>query len=612
MSALLLLLALPVFAQRPPYSPERLAWVRDVSLSRLSPDGRELAFVTDTTGALELWKVPAAGGWPEQLSALGEQVIAVEWAPDGKSLLFASDFGGDERPDLYWVDAQGGEVENISKSTMAETAPRISPDGRQVAFSGDPETAFKFQIMVMDLKTRKVRQLTHETVNVYEPVWSPDNNTIAAFRTSDDHKGELLLINARTEEVRTLNPPIPGGSLMPEEFSGDGREVLCRAYNAKGFLQLYLLDLKTERGRFIGQDDWDVEQAAWHPAAGILYHRNEAGVSALYRLKTPDAKPEALLPSGGTLAGFHLDNKGRRLSYVWSDSRQPRDAWLFELDGLGKSRVTKSMIGGIKPEALSKGELYSYESFDERVIRAIVLRPTVKRLGSPPPAVVMVHGGPDWQSFEEFYPMRQALAEAGFLVIAPNYRGSTGFGKEFLELNRKDWGGADRKDLIWVVKQLAKEGGLDPKRVGIMGGSYGGYMTLYALAKNQGEWAAGVESYGMPDLVLDYEATKDRFADWYHAQMGSPKTDPELFRDRSAIHSLSDLKAPLLIFQGANDTNVPQAESELVYKKLKELGRPVEMTVYPDEGHGFTKRKNLIDHYKKTVDFFTRHIGVKR
>src|SRR5687767_1293077 len=137
-------------------------------------------------------------------------------------------------------------------------------------------------------------------------------------------------------------------------------------------------------------------------------------------------------------------------------------------------------------------------------------------------------------------------------------------------------------------------------------------MTLIALAKNKGEWAAGVEAYGMPDLVQDYELTKDRFADWYHTQMGSPQTEPELFRDRSAIHALDNVDVPLLIFQGANDTNVPRAESEHVYEKLKALNRTVELVVYPDEGHGFTKRANRSDYYRRTVEFFTKHLGAKR
>ncbi|MCR4293886.1 MAG: prolyl oligopeptidase family serine peptidase, partial [Elusimicrobia bacterium] len=200
---------------------------------------------------------------------------------------------------------------------------------------------------------------------------------------------------------------------------------------------------------------------------------------------------------------------------------------------------------------------------------------------------------------------RQALAEAGFAVLAPNFRGSTGFGRAFLDANRKDWGGGDRKDMIAGVRFLAARGEADPKRAGITGGSYGGYSTLYALARNEGDWAAGVASYGMPDLVLDYELSKSRFATWYETQMGNPTDDAALFKERSAITYLDGLKAPLLLFQGANDTNVPLAEAELVRDRLKTLGRDVGLVVYPDEGHGFSRRKNLTDYYERTVAFFS-------
>ena len=250
------------------------------------------------------------------------------------------------------------------------------------------------------------------------------------------------------------------------------------------------------------------------------------------------------------------------------------------------------MLGGVKPADLAQGEIIAYPSFDGKMISAIYLKPPVARLGTPPPVVVMAHGGPDWQSFDDFHPMRQSLAEAGFAVLAPNFRGSTGFGRAFLDANRKDWGGGDRKDMIAGVKFLASRGEADPKRAGITGGSYGGYSTLYALARNEGDWAAGVAAYGMPDLALDYELSKSRFATWYETMMGNPKDDAALFKERSAIPSLADLKAPLLVFQGANDTNVPLAEAELVHDRLKKLGRDVIQAV--PVGDALLKLRELI------------------
>jgi dipeptidyl aminopeptidase/acylaminoacyl peptidase len=274
-------------------------------------------------------------------------------------------------------------------------------------------------------------------------------------------------------------------------------------------------------------------------------------------------------------------------------------------------QVTFSLLGGVKPEELSRGEMVSYESFDGQKIHTLFIKPKVTRLGSPPPAVVFVHGGPNAQETLSFSPRVQLMAEQGFAVIVPNYRGSTGYGRAFEDANNKDWGGGDLKDLVAAVKHFGARGDIDPKRVGITGGSYGGYMTLMALAKMPDVFTAGAEFYGMPDLVMDYLLSKSRFADWYETEMGNPRRDAALFRERSPLLYLDDIKAPLLVFQGANDSNVPRAESDLLVAVLRELKKPHEYIVYDDEGHGFTRRKNVLDSSKRTAEFFVKHLGKK-
>lgn len=599
-------------AARPMYAPDRLALLRSVTEVRLSPQGHELAFISDLSGALEVWTVPAGGGWPQQLSSLGEQVSQLRYTPQGDAVLFASDFGGDERADLYLVPAGGGAVENLTRSTQAESSPAFSADGRKLAYTSDPDKPFLFQLMVMDLATRKIRQLTREPVNVHFPVWSPNSRMIAVTRSGDDQKGDLLLVDPSNGVVRIIAPPVAGGILIPEEFSSNGEKLLCRALNARGFLQLYLLDAAAAKGSFIGPGEWDIEEARMHYAAGIVFTRNEGGQSSLYRLGGPD-KAERLLPAAGHIAGFDLDAKGQRLAYLWEDSTRPPDAWLLDFKKGGKPvPVTRSLLGGIEPNKLARARLINYFSSDNKIIHAFLLLPEVPRLGEPPPAVVIAHGGPDYQIFDEFKPLAQSLAEAGFAVLMPNFRGSSGYGKEFLDSNNKDWGGKDLDDIVAGVRRLASNGQIDPKRVGITGGSYGGFMTLTALVKSTSVWAAGVEAYGMPDLAQDYELSGDRFKDWYATEMGTPKTHAALFHERSPIHFIDRIVAPLLIFQGANDTNVPPAESDLIYQALKKRSAPVEMVVYSDEGHGFTKRVNRVDYYTKTVEFFKKHLAAAR
>jgi dipeptidyl aminopeptidase/acylaminoacyl peptidase len=616
------------------HTPEQLSLIRNVSECRLSPDGQTIAFICDITGAPELWTVPAAGGWPTQLSNLNENVSDVRWAPNGKWLLFASDYGGNERRDLFRVPAAGGPVEKLTDTKLSESEPRISPDGKRLAFTADPDKDFDFQLHVMDLETKNVRRLTREKEKVQLPVWSPDGKTIAINRSGDDQKGDLLLVDAGTGATRTVQPTVRDGILWPAAFAPDGQSLLLRARNDKGFVQMAVLpltpalnagNLPEPKGQpaFIGPGDWDVIEAHW-TKDGFVFLRNEGGSGRLGILPWPGDQWKGW-PVEGSVHQVSLDKAADRICLLREDVNRPADVWVMDFafqprqGSSGKRRpfagqakqVTFSLLGGVKPEHLSTGKMVTYASYDQREIHTLIVKPCVPRLGSPPPAILYIHGGPDSQHMLTFDPYIHALAEAGFVVLAPNYRGSTGYGKEFEDLNHKDWGGGDLKDLVWAVKHFAAQGEIDGKRVGITGGSYGGYLTLMALARTPDVWAAGVELYGMPDLVMDYLLTKNRFGDWYETEMGNPKTHAALFRERSPLPYLDDIKAPLLVFQGANDTDVPKSESDLLVAVLKELKKEHEYIVYDDEGHGFTRRKNLLDFYRRSSEFFVKQLKRK-
>ncbi len=629
--AFLALLAVPApAAPRAAYTPEQLSLIRDTAESRISPDGKTVAFTSTITGAVELWTVPAAGGWPRQLSNLGEHVSDIDWSPDGRWLVFASDYGGNERRDLYRVPGAGGAVEKLTDTRLSESEPKFAPDGNRLAFTADPEREFVFQLFVMDLATRKKVQLTRGPVKVHLPRWSPDGKTIAVARTGDEQKGDLLLVDAGTGATTVVGPETKDGIIWPVRFAPDGKALLVSMRNKAGFLQLAVLELKNGDGAgrpprpagkpaFIGPADWDVSGAVWNKD-GIYFTLNEGGATGLYYLASPRDRPRQVLPPRGTIAQISLDHAGETLAILREDVARPADVWLLahprtaaangKAEGL--RQVTFSLMGGVRSEDLSQGEMISYRSFDGLKIHALVLRPRVHRLGSPPPAVVVPHGGPNGQVRMAFRTTYHVLAEAGFVVIAPNFRGSTGYGKAFEDANNKDWGGGDLKDLTAAVKYLADRGEIDPKRVGITGGSYGGYMTLMALCRMPDFWKAGVELYGMPDLVMDYLLSKSRFADWYETEMGNPKANAALYRERSPLPYLDDIRAPLLVFQGAGDTNVPRAESDLLVAVLRELKKKHEYVVYPDEGHGFSKRNNLLDFYRRTTAFFVRELGPRK
>jgi dipeptidyl aminopeptidase/acylaminoacyl peptidase len=594
--------------KRSPYTAADLAQVANISEVAIAPDGDEIAYVSDRSGAFELWTASQTiKGWESrQRTTMKERVSGLAYGP-GSELVFCVDHGGDERNDLWLLRRNANAPELIARTSVAEDGPDFSPDGRSLVYVADPDRPFRFNVMIRDIARGTVRQLTHEPINVIEPRWSRDSLTIVATVTPDDQKGDLMVIDVRSGRQRRIHPPRPDGILTPVDFLPDGL-LLVLTTNGRGFMQLATVDLRNGKTSFVGPGDWDVEYAAVAQRSGtVLISRNIRGESEVLEFSDGWSRT-TLVSKGGVVQGLSIDAAGKRRVLLSESSTNPSTVDLHEQDR-AKVTIISPGMGSVNGALLGSARRETVTSFDGRAIDTFVWQPPVPRLNSPPPVVVIVHGGPNNQIHAEFAPQAQALAEAGFVVFAPNYRGSSGYGREFEDLNNKDWGGGDLKDIIAVIEHYKRQGSIDGQRVGIMGGSYGGYMTLRAITAAPQVWAAAVEMYGMPDLVEDYKITKDRFGSWYETEMGTPETHGDLFRDRSPIHGLAGVRAPLMVLQGANDTNVPRAESELIVSALKKRGSPVEYVVYPNEGHGFTHRENRLDAMTRVVTFFTKHLG---
>ncbi|MGB7924295.1 MAG: S9 family peptidase [Pyrinomonadaceae bacterium] len=614
------LFSLTVYSQKnkpeavQPYSAEELAHVESTYEARLLPGARGIVYVNDKSGVYELWHRPSEGA-PEQLTTLKQQVTNPRLSPSGDSIIFGSDYGGNERYDLFRFDLKTKKTEALTQTKeISETQHRFSPDGKWLALEADPDIQFRPQIFVMELATAKRRQLTKGKVPAYRPVWSHDGKQIAATRTGDEQNGDLLIISVADGAVKEIKPPADGFIIWAIEFSPDSRQLLARTKNKQGFYQLALVDVSTGSSKRIGPEQWDVDEAVWSEKAGIFFTRNVSGRYSLWRMLTAEAAAEEVIAPRGVVRDLDISRDGARLSFIREDATQPAEIYLYTLATKQTEQLTRSLPKRIDPSRLSEAEPFKIKSFDGTQVEGFVYKPradAVAQSARPLPAVAYIHGGPNGQSVEDFSPFVQALTQAGFVVVEPNYRGSTGYGKAYEDLNNKDWGGGDRKDVRAVLEHFIEQGLIDRDRIGITGGSYGGYMTLIALAKDPDFYRAGADSYGMFDLVEDYNLTKDRFGLWYETEMGTPETHAELFADRSAIRFLDRIKAPLIVFQGANDTNVPQHESDKMVEALKKMGRKVEYVVYADEGHGFTRRPNRIDNMQRTVSFFHEHLSTK-
>ncbi len=595
-----------------------LFYSRRVTSPAWSPDGKEIVFSTNFTGRMNLWKVSVNGGWPLQLTVSDDRQFGATWSPDGKGIVYGQDFGGSEYYDLFAISDAGGVPVNLTNTPdISEDGPLFSPDGKTVAFSYKPKTSPTVDIALLDWKSRQVKRLTNEQTqdHTWQPAdWSSDGKYIIASRVNagftDASVYRIEVSSGKTEELT----PHKGDVLFTASaISPDGKTVLVTSNQKDGYQNAALLDVASRQLKWITDTQWEASSGNFSPDGKYAtYEVNADGLNTVYLYDLAAGKghavamPDGLTSVAGNPNGFSPDSKSLLLSH--QSSQRPSDLWIYDLAAQKPRQLTYSAVASLNPSDLPAAQLVHYKSFDGKMISAFVWIPfNLKRDGSNP-AVVLPHGGPTGQTVDYFNSIAAALSSRGYICIAPNVRGSTGYGMAFQKANFQDLGGGDLQDEVYATKFLVDTGYVDPKKIGITGGSYGGFMTLMAIGKTPDIWAAAVEMYGIISwyTMLQHE---DPFLQQYEKTLlGDPVKDKTVYDNTSPIKFIRNEKAPLLVLQGENDIRVPKEEAEQVVAILKKEGRTVDAHYYPAEGHGFSKRENQIDSIRRTVQWFDKYL----
>ncbi|MBV8205453.1 MAG: S9 family peptidase [Acidobacteria bacterium] len=582
-----------------------------------SPDGQRIVYGSNASGRVNLWTMRADGAGATQLTKSDDRQTSAAWSPDGKWIVFAQDRGGNEIWDLYAVPSAGGEPANVTNSAqIAENNPHWSPDGSRIAISYKPKESPVTDIAILDWKTRQVRKLTNEQKQDSSwsvAAWSRDGSSILAVRQNNAifSDSDVYLIDVASGKARNLTAHQGQQQIAASDLSADGKTALIASDAEGGYPNVALLDIPSGKLHWVTHTHWDAAPGRFSPdGKQFTYGINEDGRTHAYIAALSGGAgrelnmPQGLTSFSGNPTPFSPD--GKLLLLTHQSSRRPSDFWAYDLSTNQPRQLTHSVKGNFNPAELPQSEIVHYKSFDGTMISAILSVPfNLKRDGSVP-AIVLPHGGPTGQTVDSFSRQTAALSSRGYICIAPNVRGSTGYGKKFMEANIKDLGGGDLQDEVYAVKFLVATGFADASKIGITGGSYGGYMTLMAIGKTPEVWAAAVEQYGIINwlTMLQHE---DAFLQQYEKSLlGDPEKERDIYLKASPITFIRNERAPLLVLQGENDPRVPKEEAEQVVEILKKEGRTVDVHYYAAEGHGFSKRENQIDALKRTVDWFDR------
>ncbi|MCS7106626.1 MAG: S9 family peptidase [Acidilobaceae archaeon] len=536
----------------------KVRFVRNVSVnSRL----KAVAFNWNRDGKWDVFL--ATGERVEKLTGGRDSYLEPEISPQGDVIAYLKDRDGDENFQVILRDLASGREEDVTKSSQHyHFSPTFSPDGSKIAFTSN-RGGLPSQLFVIE--DGKLRELTRWREPITSFSWA-SRNEIVYTRGIYNTELRLLDLDGRDELLLHFE-----GSDTYVSDAREGRALFIS--NVNGWNDVGEVDLRSREVSWIYRDETE-KGPARYAQEGILVLRYRAGRNEL--VKVEGGRAEVV---EGNVEEFDIDKD--LLALVKSSSTVPSALYL---NG-------EKLVDTTPQLPLVSAEITRYRSFDGLEIEAVVFRP--KSWNGD--AVIYIHGGPDAHMYDAWCPLCQLLAMDGFLVIAPNYRGSTGYGKRFLHLNDKDLGGGDMRDVVSAAR-LARSMGA--RRVFAAGGSYGGYLTALAMVKEPAEWDGGIAIVGFYNWYTEYEKEAD-----YLKAYDDMKMDPSLFRDRSPIFHLEKLSAPILFLHGANDPRCPVEEVKQMAQELDKMGKRYELKIYEDEGHGIRRDENRIDMYRRILSF---------
>ncbi|HEX9268422.1 MAG TPA: S9 family peptidase [Candidatus Limnocylindria bacterium] len=577
----------------------------------VSPDARTLAFVADLgAGTYSAWTLPLRGDAAPSpaLGVDGAAVRSLAWSRRG-DLIGAADRGGTELHQLY-VARTDERIERLSW-TEGERVQRLlswnaaSPDGRRVAFSSNARAAADMDIVVQDVESGVERPLLTGSAWHVVGGWSPDGTELLVMRVQDNTDQDLFVVDATTGAARHLTPHDGDCQNVPAGWLADGRPV---AITDRGGQHLWLAAYDRTSGAVepIDRPEWDVELAVSSADGRVqVWSVNVDGYSRLRWRRAGGSVTEhdvrgmctdLVVSADGSLAAFH------RLSATATP-----ELWVLDMAG-GHARMVFATTRAVSAGELAEPELVRIPAADGP-IPAFVYRP--RGATGRTPALLYPHGGPEGQSRPAFTSANAhllALVDRGITLVVPNIHGSTGYGKTWQEAIHRDWGGIDLRDLRAVADWMRAAPGIDPERLAVYGGSYGGFATLLCVTAMPERWCCAVDVFGVANLVTMLEHAQPNWRRFLKRWIGDLETDREKLVARSPITRIDEVRCPMLVIQGANDPRVPKEESDQVVERLRAAGRRIEYLVFDDEGHGFTDRANADRAHERIVEFLTEEL----
>lgn len=631
------LCAFPASAQN--YTIQQYLSIRSASSPTLSPDGKRLAYLTNVSGTSQVWMLDLPNGAPKQITDYDDNVSFVRWSPAGNGLVFGKARGGDENTQFFWMSSDGSQIKELTNNPkVRHNFGDWSEDGAKIYYASNKRDRNFFDIYSMNVADGKEELIYRQDGNNDFAAASKNGSRIIISRSGTELSldNNLYLVDAKTKKETLLTPHADASEFDDAEFLPDGDSIVLSANKDREFASLAQIenlrpDAQNKMFYVDKPANWDVQGIKVSPRGDLLaYTVNREGFSELYLRKIETGgkplisnlrfKSEAVkLPAQGVVGGLTFSNDGGKLAFTFNSAKYNSDIWLYDLKTKTLTQATKSSRSDIPQDSFVEPQLIKYKTFDGRQIPAwyykperIIAKGENISIGIRPtqnlPVIVSVHGGPEGQERPGFNPLYQYYLSRGYAILATNVRGSTGYGKTFTHLDDVRKREDSVKDLAYAVEWLKKSGGADPKRIAVMGGSYGGYMTMAAITLYPELWAAAVNTVGIVNWETFLKNTSGYRRRQREVEYGRLDKDIDFLRKISPIAKVDKIKTPLFVIHGRNDPRVPYTEAEQIVKLLRDRGAIVEYKLFDDEGHGISKLKNRLELYPLVANFLDKYM----
>lgn len=596
------------------YTIEQFMATTSISGASFSRDEKQILFNSNQSGIFNAYTQPVAGGTPQALTRSStDSTFAVGFFYTDNRILFTRDKGGDEQNHLFVREIDGSEKDLTPGDKLKAMFAGWVPDGSAFYVMSNERDPKYFDIYRYDAKTY-ARTLFYKNEDGMTPAAiSRDGQWIAFDKSNTTADSDIYLFNVASRQSRHISPHKGTAAFRSASFDPDSKRLFFVSNEGAEFTSLRTYDLST--GAMVEHEkaDWDVVDTDFSQNGRFRISAiNRDGSTVVQVFDGADEKPLALpkLP-GGEMRGTTFSASGRLMAFYVNGDRSPSNLFVHDFGSKKTLQLTHSLNREIDPADLVEAEVVRFKSFDGTVIPSIYYKPKGASASNKVPALVYVHGGPGGQTRRGYNAQIQYLVNHGYAVLGINNRGSSGYGKSFFTADDRKHGQEPLWDCVEAKTYLASLGYIDPERIGIMGGSYGGYMTLAALAFRPEAFKVGVDIFGVSNWLRTLESIPpyweaERKA--LYAEIGDPVKDKAFLTATSPLFHADQIRRPLMVIQGKNDPRVIKPESDEIVEAVRKNNVPVDYVVFDDEGHGFSKKKNQAVASARVLEFLDKYL----